>query len=150
MYKSGSHHEELRTRVYLTGYPMDIKMSGHACQRARQRIKADANDVLQRISLLLENPEVAEYITLDVKIGEDCVVFDADTGNSYVLVVQETEIVVKTVYAPDRASDTFIASRGSDFCMLVKKAEVLFTGISDDFRRSVENVSMGLGIPAVR
>ncbi len=150
MYKPERQYEELRTKAHLNGYPMAITMSSHAYKRSQQRIKSDANDVLQRIALLLENPEVAEYVMLDVKIGEDCVILDADTGSSYVLAVQETEIVVKTVYAPERASDTFVASKGSDFCVLVKKAEVLFTGISDDFRRAVENASMGLGIPALR
>ncbi len=150
MYRAENPYRKLRTRASLNGYSMALSMSDHALHRTHQRIQGDANDILQRIALLIENPEVAEYVTLDVKIGDTCVIYDADTGSTYVLAVQETEIVVKTVYAPERASDIFFVSEEDSFGVLVKKAKVLFGGIPQDFQRAVENLSMGLGMPATR
>lgn len=55
-----------------------------------------------RLSFLLEDETLADYLLNEVPIGKDVIIFDEDNGISYVLTVDLDSIDIKTLYLRQR------------------------------------------------
>jgi len=135
-----SNYGDLEMKVRLEDIDLQLVMGGHSRKRVRQRIGCDANEVFFRIALLLETPSVSKHINETLAIGQDCVIFDADTGYSYCIAMGMDEIFVKTVYYSKAKADMQRVG-DSNFCMFVEKAEVLVADIFSNVKLELENLA---------
>ena len=83
-------------RVNMQGYLMEIDYGMHVRQRLEVRFDGiDCSYLDYRIEVLFGDPEVADYLLNEVRIGEDVVLVDEDkeTVTELLLVEEETVLV---------------------------------------------------------
>ena len=86
-------------RVNMQGYLMEIDYGMHVRQRLEVRFDGiDCSYLDYRIEVLLGDPEVADYLLNEVRIGEDVVLVDEDSGITFAIAVYTDSIYIKTVY----------------------------------------------------
>ena len=86
-------------RVNMQGYLMEIDYGMHVRQRLEVRFDGiDCNYLDYRIEVLFGDPEVADYLLNEVRIGEDVVLVDEDSGITFAISVYTDSIYIKTVY----------------------------------------------------
>ena len=86
-------------RVNMQGYLMEIDYGMHVRQRLEVRFDGiDCSYLDYRIEVLFGDPEVADYLLNEVRIGEDVVLVDEDSGNTFAIAVYTDSIYIKTVY----------------------------------------------------
>ena len=86
-------------RVNMQGYLMEIDYRMHVRQRLEVRFDGiDCNYLDYRIEVLFGDPEVADYLLNEVRIGEDVVLVDEDSGITFAIAVYTDSIYIKTVY----------------------------------------------------
>ena len=75
-------------RVNMQGYLMEIDYGMHVRQRLEVRFDGiDCNYLDYRIEVLFGDPEVADYLLNEVRIGEDVVLVDEDGGITFAIAV---------------------------------------------------------------
>lgn len=75
-------------RVNMQGYLMEIDYGMHVRQRLEVRFdRIDCNYLDYRIEVLFGDPEVADYLLNEVRIGEDVVLVDEDSGITFAIAV---------------------------------------------------------------
>ena len=144
-----TRNNDLQMKIHLEDIELQLVMGGHSQMRTRQRIGCNVSDVFYRIALLLETPCVSKHINETVCVGQECVVFDADTGFTYIIVVGLEEVFVKTVYSPQKYADLMRVSK-DNFCMFVKQAEVLCADVFGNAKTQINQLaaeSAGLCCP---
>lgn len=86
-------------RVNMQGYLMEIDYGMHVRQRLEVRFDGiDCSYLDYRIEVLFGDPEVADYLLNEVRIGEDVVLVDEDSGITFAIAVYTDSIYIKTVY----------------------------------------------------
>ena len=86
-------------RVNMQGYLMEIDYGIHVRQRLEVRFdRIDCNYLDYRIEVLFGDPEVADYLLNEVRIGEDVVLVDEDSGITFAIAVYADSFYIKTVY----------------------------------------------------
>ena len=86
-------------RVNMQGYLMEIDYGMHVRQRLEVRFDGiDCSYLDYRIEVLFGDPEVADYLLNEVRIGEDVVLVDEDSGITFAIAVYTDPIYIKTVY----------------------------------------------------
>ena len=86
-------------RVNMQGYLMEIDYGMHVRQRLEVRFDGiDCSYLDYRIEVLFGDPEVADYLLNEVRIGEDVVLVDDDSGITFAIAVYTDSIYIKTVY----------------------------------------------------
>ena len=86
-------------RVNMQGYLMEIDYGRHVRQRLEVRFDGiDCSYLDYRIEVLFGDPEVADYLLNEVRIGEDVVLVDEDSGITFAIAVYTDSIYIKTVY----------------------------------------------------
>ena len=86
-------------RVNMHGYLMEIDYGMHVRQRLEVRFDGiDCSYLDYRIEVLFGDPEVADYLLNEVRIGEDVVLVDEDSGITFAIAVYTDSIYIKTVY----------------------------------------------------
>ena len=83
-------------RVNMQGYLMEIDYGMHVRQRLEVRFDGiDCSYLDYRIEVLFGDPEVADYLLNEVRIGEDVVLVDEDkeTVTELLLVDDDTMLV---------------------------------------------------------
>ena len=86
-------------RVNMQGYLMEIDYGMHVRQRLEVRFDGiDCSYLDYRIEVLFGDPEVADYLLNEVRIGEDVVLVDEDSGITFAIAVYTDSICIKTVY----------------------------------------------------
>lgn len=86
-------------RVNMQGYLMEIDYGMHVRQRLEVRFDGiDCSYLDYRIEVLFGDPEVADYPLNEVRIGEDVVLVDEDSGITFAIAVYTDSIYIKTVY----------------------------------------------------
>jgi hypothetical protein len=83
----------------MQGYLMEIDYGMHVRQRLEVRFDGiDCSYLDYRIEVLFGDPEVADYLLNEVRIGEDVVLVDEDSGITFAIAVYTDSIYIKTVY----------------------------------------------------
>ena len=78
---------------------MEIDYGMHVRQRLEVRFDGiDCSYLDYRIEVLFGDPEVADYLLNEVRIGEDVVLVDEDSGITFAIAVYTDSIYIKTVY----------------------------------------------------
>ena len=73
-------------RVNMQGYLMEIDYGMHVRQRLEVRFDGiDCSYLDYRIEVLFGDPEVADYLLNEVRIGEDVVLVDEDSGITFAI-----------------------------------------------------------------
>ena len=86
-------------RVNMQGYLMEIDYGMHVRQRLEVRFDGiDCSYLDYRIEVLFGDPEVADYLLNEVRIGEDVVLVDEDSGITCAISVYADSFYIKTVY----------------------------------------------------
>ncbi len=86
-------------RVNMQGYLMEIDYGMHVRQRLEVRFDGiDCSYLDYRIEVLFGDPEVADYLLNEVRIGEDVVLVDEDSGITFAISVYADSFYIKTVY----------------------------------------------------
>ena len=86
-------------RVNMQGYLMEIDYGMHVRQRLEVRFDGiDCSYLDYRIEVLFGDPEVADYLLNEVRIGEDVVLVDEDSGITFAIAVYTDSIYIKMVY----------------------------------------------------
>lgn len=86
-------------RVNMQGYLMEIDYGMHVRQRLEVRFDGiDCSYLDYRIEVLFGDPEVADYLLNEVRIGEDVVLVDEDSGITFAIAVYADSFYIKTVY----------------------------------------------------
>lgn len=84
---------------HMQGYLMEIDYGMHVRQRLEVRFDGiDCSYLDYRIEVLFGDPEVADYLLNEVRIGEDVVLVDEDSGITFAIAVYTDSIYIKTVY----------------------------------------------------
>ena len=80
-------------RVNMQGYLMEIDYGMHVRQRLEVRFDGiDCSYLDYRIEVLFGDPEVADYLLNEVRIGEDVVLVDEDSGITFAIAVYTDSI----------------------------------------------------------
>lgn len=86
-------------KVNMLGYPIEIDYGSHVKQRLYSRFDdMDIAYLEYRIDILFSDTAVAEYLMNEVKIGEDVVLIDEDSGIIFAVNVGVDIIYIMTVY----------------------------------------------------
>lgn len=86
-------------KVNMLGYPIEIDYGSHVKQRLRSRFDdVDIAFLEYRIEVLFSEEAVAEYLMNEVKIGEDVILIDEDSGITFAVNVGVEVIYIMTVY----------------------------------------------------
>ncbi len=86
-------------KVNMLGYIIEVDYGKHVRQRLESRFDDMNCEYLNyRIDVLFSDEAVADYLLNEVKIGEDVILVDEDSGITFALAVGTTEIYIKTVY----------------------------------------------------
>lgn len=71
-------------KVNMLGYPIEIDYGSHVKQRLRSRFDdVDIAFLEYRIEVLFSDEAVAEHLMNEVKIGEDVILIDEDSGITF-------------------------------------------------------------------
>ena len=86
-------------KVNMLGYPIEIDYGSHVKQRLRSRFDdVDIAFLEYRIEVLFSDKAVAEHLMNEVKIGEDVILIDEDSGITFAVNVGVEVIYIMTVY----------------------------------------------------
>lgn len=85
--------------VNMLGYRMDVDYGSHVKNRLRDRFDGlDISFLEYRIETLFEEEAVADYLLNEVRIGEEVVLVDEDSGITFAVAVGVDQFYIKTVY----------------------------------------------------
>ncbi|MFW6047011.1 MAG: hypothetical protein ACOCP4_04410 [Candidatus Woesearchaeota archaeon] len=88
----------------LSGDIMEVNFPKHFSKRVEERVELgivediDASEVKERLVLILEIPAVADFVMLDIKVGDSFAICDYEYEMSFALRVHNKEIDVLTVF----------------------------------------------------
>ena len=86
-------------KVNMLGYPIEIDYGSHVKQRLRSRFDdVDIAFLEYRIEVLFSDKAVAEHLMNEVKIGEDVILIDEDSGITFAVNVEVEVIYIMAVY----------------------------------------------------
>ena len=89
-------------RFKMQDYSIDVDYGIHVIRRLNARFDGLSTAFLDFIlETILTNEEVADYLINNVRIGEDVVVIDEDSGVSFAMNIGLDCFYVKTVYNTD-------------------------------------------------
>ncbi len=89
-------------RFKMQDYSIDVDYGIHVIRRLNARFEGLGTAFLDLVlETILTNEEVADYLINDVRIGEDVVVIDEDSGVSFAMNIGLDCFYVKTVYNTD-------------------------------------------------
>ncbi len=90
-------------RFKMQDYSIDVDYGIHVIRRLNARFEGLGTAFLDFVlETILTNEEVADYLINDVRIGEDVVVIDEDSGVSFAMNIGLDCFYVKTVYNTDK------------------------------------------------
>ncbi len=90
-------------RFKMQDYSIDVDYGIHVISRLNARFDGLSTAFLDFVlETILTNEEVADYLINDVRIGEDVVVIDEDSGVSFAMNIGLDCFYVKTVYNTDK------------------------------------------------
>lgn len=85
--------------VNMLGYRMEVDYGSHVKSRLRDRFDGlDVSFLEYRIETLFEEDAVADYLLNEVRIGEEVVLIDEDSGITFAVAVGVDQFYIKTVY----------------------------------------------------
>lgn len=86
-------------KVNMLGYPIEIDYGSHVKQRLYSRFdNVDIAFLEYRIEVLFSDEAVAEHLINEVRIGEDVILIDEDSGITFAVNVGAETIYIMTVY----------------------------------------------------
>lgn len=86
-------------KINMLGYSIEIDYGRHVKQRLYSRFDdMDIAYLEYRIDVLFSDTAVAEYLMNEVKIGEDVVLIDEDSGIVFAVNVGKEVIYIMTIY----------------------------------------------------
>ncbi len=86
-------------KINMLGYLIEVDYGSHVRQRLESRFDGLSCDYLNyRIEVLFGEEAVADYLLNEVKIGEEVILVDEDSGITFALAVGTESIYIKTVY----------------------------------------------------
>lgn len=86
-------------KVNMLGYPIEIDYGSHVKQRLYSRFdNVDIAFLEYRIEVLFSDEAVAEHLINEVRIGEDVILIDEDSGITFAANVGAEAIYIMTVY----------------------------------------------------
>lgn len=86
-------------KVNMLGYPIEIDYGSHVKQRLYSRFdNVDIAFLEYRIEALFSDEAVAEHLINEVRIGEDVILIDEDSGITFAANVGVETIYIMTVY----------------------------------------------------
>ena len=100
-------------RINMQGFQIEVDYGSHVRYRLQTRFEDMDCDYLDyRIEVLFSDEQVADYLLNEVRIGDDVVLVDEDSGISFALAVGTNQIYIKTVYnAYERMSAMHVADK---------------------------------------
>lgn len=100
-------------RINMQGFQIEVDYGSHVRYRLQTRFEDMDCDYLDyRIEVLFSDEQVADYLMNEVRIGDDVVLVDEDSGISFALAVGTNQIYIKTVYnAHERMSAMHVADK---------------------------------------
>jgi hypothetical protein len=117
--------------INMCGQKMEYSISGHAIQRVGMRTFLDSDDMFFSLALLLEREEVADYLLNEVKVGDDAVIIDEDSGVTSVVAMGLNHVAVKTVVCKEKT--TFWTAM-DQFTILIKNAKVVAASLFQELQ----------------
>lgn len=86
-------------KVNMLGYPIEIDYGSHVRQRLYSRFdNVDIAFLEYRIEVLFSDEAVAEHLINEVRIGEDVILIDEDSGITFAANIGADTIYIMTVY----------------------------------------------------
>lgn len=86
-------------KVNMLGYPIEIDYGSHVKQRLYSRFdNVDIAFLEYRIEVLFSDEAVAEHLINEVRIGEDVILIDEDSGITFAANIGAETIYIMTVY----------------------------------------------------
>ena len=100
-------------RINMQGFQIEVDYGSHVRYRLQTRFEDMDCDYLDySIEVLFSDEQVADYLLNEVRIGDDVVLVDEDSGISFALAVGTNQIYIKTVYnAYERMSAMHVADK---------------------------------------
>ena len=100
-------------RINMQGFQIEVDYGSHVRYRLQTGFEDMDCDYLDyRIEVLFSDEQVADYLLNEVRIGDDVVLVDEDSGISFALAVGTSQIYIKTVYnAYERMSAMHVADK---------------------------------------
>ncbi|MBR0303135.1 MAG: hypothetical protein IJQ80_04745, partial [Clostridia bacterium] len=87
----------MNQRFKMLDYSIDVDYGAHVLNRLRTRFDMESAWLDYIIESIFTDENVADYLINDVRIGEDVIVIDEDSGVSFALNVGTDCFYVKTV-----------------------------------------------------
>lgn len=110
----------------MLGEKIKVELSRHCMKRVKERTDYTTTSVLYGIVALLEREDVAEYILLEVPIGEEIVILDKSMSYSFVIVIGTNEIIVKTLFCNSKNSNPYVGAQQP--CIVITDVMTLVKG----------------------
>ena len=86
-------------KVNMLGYPINVDYGAHVKQRLRSRFDdMDIAYLEYRIEEVFSDEAVADHLMNEVKIGEDVILIDEDSGITFAVNVGTDTLYIMTVY----------------------------------------------------
>ena len=86
-------------KVNMQGFLMEIDYGSHVRRRLETRFDdIDSTYLDYRIEVLFGDEQVADYLLNEVRIGDDVVLIDEDSGITFAIAVSADMFYIKTVY----------------------------------------------------
>ena len=86
-------------KVNMLGYPINVDYGVHVKQRLRSRFDdMDIAYLEYRIEEVFSDEAVADHLMNEVKIGEDVILIDEDSGITFAVNVGTDTLYIMTVY----------------------------------------------------
>ena len=116
------------TNATMLGEKMQVELSRHCIKRIRERTDYTAEDVLYRTIQLLERTDIAEYILLEIPIGDEIVILDKEAGYSIALVVEQNDIIIKTIFCYSDNHHLYVGEKQK--CVVLSKVTQMVNGLA--------------------
>jgi len=88
----------MNQRFKMLDYSIDVDYGTHVLNRLRTRFDMESAWLDYILESIFTDENVADYLINDVRIGEDVIVIDEDSGVSFALNVGTDCFYVKTVF----------------------------------------------------
>lgn len=100
-------------RINMQGFSIEVDYGSHVRYRLQTRFDGMDCDYLDyRIEVLFSDEQIADYLLNEVRIGDDVILVDEDSGITFALAVGTDQIYIKTVYnAYDRTSTLLVGDK---------------------------------------
>lgn len=86
-------------KVNMLGYQIEVDYGAHVKERLRSRFEdVDIAFLEYRIEAVFSDEAVADHLMNEVKIGEDVILIDEDSGITFAVNVGSETIYIMTVY----------------------------------------------------